>query len=330
MAESESTAKESDVLYEKLLNKCEGQGAEKAAAFCDEVFDFLRRKKMLHLPRCGALIKQRLNARVATAKEEFMSPNKPKIDEMNMRREAAKKQAEMKKKAEAAVKKQQIQTEEIEELDPAQFKPETKTEDVKMEVDDEEEESGDMPNAGNGGDNGKYSWTQTLDEVDVRVEVPAHMKGRHLDVKVTKNRILVGIKGGDPPIIDGELEAEVSESMWTLESDGGKKYVCINMDKRKGMCWWKRVVKGDVGIKTKKIQPENSKLSDLDGETRQTVEKMMFDQRQREMGKPTSKELDQRAKLEKFMKAHPEMDFSNAKFSGGGFGGGMGGFPNNV
>jgi len=329
MAESESIAKESDALYEKLLNKCEGQGAEKAAAFCDEVFDFLRRKKMLHLPRCGALIKQRLNARVATAKEEFMTPGKPKVDEMNARREAAKKQAQMQKEAEAAAKKQQKQTEEIEELDPAAFKQKTKTEDVKMEVDDEEEESGDMPNVGNGGDNDKYSWTQTLDEVDVRVEVPPHMKGRHLDVKVTKNRIRVGIKKQDP-IIDGELEAEVSESMWTLESDKGKKFVCINMDKRKGMCWWKRVVKGDVGIKTKKIQPENSKLGDLDGETRQTVEKMMFDQRQREMGKPTSKELEQRAKLEKFMKAHPEMDFSNAKFSGGGFGGGMGGFPNSV
>ncbi|OIW24014.1 CS domain-containing protein [Coniochaeta ligniaria NRRL 30616] len=160
-----------------------------------------------------------------------------------------------------------------------------------------------------------YKWTQTIGDLDLTFSVPGNYKSKDLKIDIQKSKLVAGVKGQEP-LITGDLFApiRVDDSTWTLTAaPDGTKTVEIHLDKANKMEWWPHVVAGAPKIDVSKIVPENSKLSDLEGETRTMVEKMMFDQRQKEMGLPTSDEQKKLDILKKFQAQHPEMDFSKAK-----------------
>ena len=184
-----------------------------------------------------------------------------------------------------------------------------------------ESNSGDVsnllkPTSENGADFGSYNFGQSLGSVDVFVPFQSGIKSRDVDVRISSTSLRVGLKG-QAPVIDGKLHDKVKadDCTWTLVDN---KVVHVYLEKVDGMKWWSSVVSGGKEIDTKLIVPENSKLSDLDGDMRQTVEKMMFDQRQKAMGLPTSDEAEKAKMLEKFKQQHPELDFSKAKINFGG------------
>jgi len=177
---------------------------------------------------------------------------------------------------------------------------------------DEEQDGKLLPNTGNGSQTEKYRWSQVLSEVEALIPVPSGTKARQLDVIIESSRLKIGFKG-NTPIVEGDFHKPVKrdECTWTI-SDG--KEVVLTLVKYNEMEWWSQLLRGEPEISTTKITPENSKMEDLDPETRGVVEKIKFDQMQKQAGLPTSDELQKHELLEKFMKQHPEMDFSKAKF----------------
>jgi len=172
----------------------------------------------------------------------------------------------------------------------------------------------------NGGITDKYSWSQSLGEVVVSIPLPSGTTSRQLRVDIGPDSLWAGLKGSSDAFLSGEPDERIDsgDATWTIEDEKDSRtgrVLRLYLPKLNKMSWWRSVVKGGPAINTKKIVPENSKLEDLDADTRSTVEKMMFDQRQKQMGRPTSDEMQKQAALKRFMEMHPEMDFSQAKIS---------------
>ncbi|KAI8521673.1 protein localization to pericentriolar material [Branchiostoma belcheri] len=165
----------------------------------------------------------------------------------------------------------------------------------------------------NGAVRENYKWAQHIHEVEIRVHVPPNIKkAKECVVDIKNNFLKVAIKdGGEVKVLmEGKLTNKIicEESMWSLEPG---KCVQVNLEKEKEY-WWKAVLVGEPEIDIQKIEPIKH-MHDMDDEEQSGVQRMMFDQHQKMMGKPQSHEMKVHDMLRKGWDA-PGSPFAGQEF----------------
>ncbi|CCU98684.1 unnamed protein product [Malassezia sympodialis ATCC 42132] len=118
-----------------------------------------------------------------------------------------------------------------------------------------------------------YAWGQKLDHVEMSFPVPPGTRARQ--VQVTLKRTYLSVLVHNNVVVEGTLyrPIQLDGSTWTigmccnLISDDGQM-LSVYLEKENGNEWWPHVVTHHPQIDTTKLTPEDSQLSDLDGETR--------------------------------------------------------------
>lgn len=156
-------------------------------------------------------------------------------------------------------------------------------------------EDGKQIPIGNGGVTDRYHWTQTLHEVTVYIAVPPGTRGKDILFKIKPRHLQLELRGekrdstseNNTDILTGDLGGTVRhhEAVWTLED---RKTVILTLEKAVET-WWSCVVKGDAQIDTTKVDSTRN-VSDYDPVTQGHIRKIMYDQRQKALGLPTSDE----------------------------------------
>lgn len=165
-----------------------------------------------------------------------------------------------------------------------------------------------------------YKFDQTLQNVTVYCPIKPGTRAKMIDVQFGPTNLKVKYKYGVPEdefLINGELfnQVVVNDCTWSIVD---QKELSIHLEKKKKDEWWPHVLKSDPKIDIRQLEPEKSRLSDLDEETRATVEKMMYDQKQQQQNQGFASTTGGRSKqdiLEQFKAQHPELDFSKVNMS---------------
>lgn len=139
----------------------------------------------------------------------------------------------------------------------------------------------------NGAEREKYSWAQTIMDLDVVVKLPPDAKSSK-DIKVVMNSgdICVACKNGDTIIKDKfPFKIKIIDSFWSI-SEGR---LLIHLEKVQER-WWTKLLEGEEAIDLSKIDCSRP-LDELPEDHIDKVRELQWNQEQKRRGLPTSDEI---------------------------------------
>ncbi|XP_070164072.1 nudC domain-containing protein 3 isoform X2 [Polyergus mexicanus] len=155
----------------------------------------------------------------------------------------------------------------------------------------------------NGAIRDNYIWTQTLNDLDVLINIPKHVKISKdtIRVNISSDEVKIDVKSLNSStnfkwdnIFNGKLSFKIrkDESIWSIEAG---KHINIHLEKATER-WWEALIVDEPKIDLSKIDCSKH-FDDMIPEEQMKVQKLMWNQQQKLLGKPTSEQIKMEATL---------------------------------
>lgn len=142
----------------------------------------------------------------------------------------------------------------------------------------------------NGRKTDKYSWSQSIKELDIYIVVDKNVKNKKnvkVDIQKDKIRVSTGTGAEDEVVTDWHLPHPIikDESYWSLHPG---ESVFLSLQKVKEM-WWDHLFEGEEILDRKKIDAVRP-MEELEDEEQAKIQELVWNQEQKLKGLPTSEE----------------------------------------
>lgn len=139
-----------------------------------------------------------------------------------------------------------------------------------------------------------YSWSQSLLEVDILVNLPQNVTAKGLDVTIHSNHISVKLKDNGT-IFEGELceKCRQNEAIWSVQNN----VLNIHLDKVKEK-WWNRLIVTEPKLDLATLDCSRP-FEELSDEAQAKIAELQWNQDRKRLGLPTSEQIAMQDVLKK-------------------------------